>query len=101
VRPASLSPAANRDLEAATRWIAKDNPVAARALRSSVARAAMTIGEHRYIGSLRPEIVSAPYRLLGLTGFPYVIIYNAERSPPRIMRVLHGARDLPEVLRDL
>jgi toxin ParE1/3/4 len=61
----------------------------------------MTIGEHRYSGSLQPKIVSAPYRLLGLTGFPYVIIYNAERTPPRIMRALHAARDLPEVLRNI
>jgi toxin ParE1/3/4 len=101
VRPATLSPAANRDIEAATRWIAKDNPAAARALRSSVARAAMIIGEHRYVGTVRPEIVSAPYRLLALTGFPYVIIYNAERTPLRIIRVLHSARDLPEVVRNL
>jgi toxin ParE1/3/4 len=79
----------------------KDNPAAAHALRRSPERAAITIGEHRHFGSLRPEILSAPHRLLGLTGFPYVIIYNAERTPPRIMRVLHGARDLPEVLRDL
>jgi hypothetical protein len=50
------------------------NPAATRALRGSVARAAMTIGEHRYIGRLRPEIVCAPYRPLGLTGFPYVIV---------------------------
>ena len=99
--PAILSPAANRDLERATQWIAKDNPAAARALRSSVARAAMTIGEHRHIGSVRPEVVSAPYTLLALTGFPYLIIYNSERIPPRIVRVLHAARDLPEVLRDL
>jgi toxin ParE1/3/4 len=90
VRPATLSPAAHRDIEGAIRWIAKDNPAAARALRSGVARAATTIGEHRHIGTLRPDIVSAPYRLPALTGFPY-----------GIMRVLHGARDLPEVARTL
>jgi toxin ParE1/3/4 len=61
----------------------------------------MTIGEHRNIRSLRPEIVGAPYRPLALTGFPFVMIYNAERIPPKIVRVLHGTRDLPEVLRDL
>jgi toxin ParE1/3/4 len=40
-------------------------------------------------------------RCLTLTGFPYVIVYNAERTPPRIIRILHGARDLPEILRGL
>jgi toxin ParE1/3/4 len=101
VRPATLSPQADRDLSEAVRWITKDNPDAARAFRRSVARAAKTIGEHRYIGRLRPEIVDAPYGLILLTGFPYVIIYNAARSPPRITRILHGARDLPEILRDI
>jgi toxin ParE1/3/4 len=101
VRPATLSPQADRDLSEAARWITNDNPAAARAFRESVARAAKTVGEHPYIGHLRPEIVEAPYRYLPLTGFPYVIIYNAARSPPRIVRILHGARDLPELLRDL
>jgi toxin ParE1/3/4 len=101
VKPATLSPAADRDLSDAVRWIAKDNPAAARALRSSVAKAATTIGDFRYAGSVRPEIVDAPYQCFALRGFPCVILYDAERSPPRIMRILHGARDLPEVLRDL
>jgi toxin ParE1/3/4 len=96
-----LSLAAERDLLEATQWITKDNPAAARALRNAVKRAAMTIGEHRHIGRLRPEVVGAPYRSLPLIGFSYVIIYNAERIPPRIMRILHGARDLPEFFRDL
>jgi toxin ParE1/3/4 len=37
---AELSPRARRDLLAAVRWIAKDNPTAARALRDAVVRAA-------------------------------------------------------------
>jgi toxin ParE1/3/4 len=98
---ASLSVTARRDLLAATRWIAEDNPSAARALRRSVVRAAMTIGEHPEIGSLRPEIVQPPFRCMPLVGFPYIMIYHADRRPPVIARILHAARDLPEILRDL
>lgn len=101
IRPATLSPAAEQDLLQAIRWITKDNPAAARALRNAVERAAMTIGEHRHIGRMRLELIGPPYRSMPLIGFPYVIIYNAERIPPRIMRILHGARDLPEILHDL
>jgi plasmid stabilization system protein ParE len=50
--PAALAPRARRDLLAAIRWIAADNPTAA-------------------------------------------------RRPPLILRILHGARDLPELLRGL
>ncbi len=97
---AVLSPQARRDLLDAIRWIAKDNPAAARALRDGVATAAMRIGEHGHIGTLRPELADEPYRFITLTGFHYVIVYNAERRPPLIVRILHGARDLPEVLRE-
>ncbi len=98
---AVLTPAARRDLLAAVRWIAKDNPAAARGLRDGVVRAAERIGEHVHIGALRPELAGEPYRFAGLTGFPCVIVYNAGRRPPLIVRILHGARDLPEILRDL
>jgi toxin ParE1/3/4 len=36
-----------------------------------------------------------------VSGFSYVIVYDASREPPLILRVLHGARELPELLRDL
>jgi toxin ParE1/3/4 len=98
---AVLAPAARRDLLGAVRWIAGDNPAAARALRDSVAEAAKRIGVYNHIGVVRPELAAEPYRFVTLTGFPYIIVYNADRRPPLIVRVLHGARDLPEVLRDL
>ncbi len=96
---AALSPRARRDLLAAVRWIARDNPAAARALRNSVATAAKRIARHVQIGSIRLDWADDHYRFLSLTGFPYVIIYNADRNPPLIVRILHGARDLPEELK--
>lgn len=98
---AVLSPRARRDLLAAVRWIAKDNQAAARALREAVARAAERIGEHPQIGTSRPELAGEPYRFLTMTGFPCIVVYNADRKPPLINRILHGARNLPEVLGDL
>jgi toxin ParE1/3/4 len=98
---AVFAPAARRDLLAAARWIAKDNPVAAQALRDAVARAAEHIGEHAHMGRLRPELAPETYRFVSLTGFSYIVVYNAERCPPLIVRILHTARDLPELLRNL
>lgn len=96
--PATLSPQARDDLVQAVRWIAKDNPIAALALRQAVADAAERIGTHPDIGVARPDLAGEAYRFLVLIGFPYVIVYNPGRKPPRIVRVLHGARDIPEVL---
>ena len=101
MRTAVLSPRARRYLATAVRWIKKDNPIAARGLQHAVRRAAKKIGEHPEIGMHRPELARLPYRFVVLTGFPYVIVYRSDQSPPIINRILHGARDLPQVLRDL
>ncbi|HYG87399.1 MAG TPA: type II toxin-antitoxin system RelE/ParE family toxin [Azospirillum sp.] len=101
MRPAVLAPRARRDLAEAVRWIAKDNPSAAHGLRDAVIAAARRIGEHPYVGTVRSEVAGDRVRFLVLRGFPYVLVYAADREPPRILRVLHGARDLPDILRDL
>lgn len=95
---AVLSPQARRDLLEAVGWIARENPSAARSLRDGVAAAAARIGEHPGIGFERPDLADPPTRFLMVAGFPYLIVYDAERTPPLILRVLHGARDLPDLL---
>ena len=97
---ATFTPRARRDLTAATRWIRKDNRAAARGLRDAVAKAAERIGRHPAIGSRRSDLLPEAYRFLSLPGFPYVIVYNAERDPPLIVAVLHAARDLGRALQD-
>ena len=101
MKAAVFSPAASRDLKNAVRWIAGDNPAAARALRDAAARAAVNIGTHIRFGVSRPDLADEPYRFVMLTGFPYVIVYNSDRRPPLIVRILHGARDLPQLMADL
>jgi toxin ParE1/3/4 len=98
---AEISVRAQRELLAAIRWIKRDNPTAARALRRAVNAAALRIGDHRFIGEARPELANETYRFLPVAGFPYVLVYAADHTPPRIIRILHGARDLPDALSDL
>jgi toxin ParE1/3/4 len=101
VTAAALSPRARRDLISAVRWIEKDNPVAAQGLLDAVVKAAERIGSYPRIGTVRPDLTSGPYRFIALTGFPYLIAYAENRDPPLIVRILHGARDLPRLLRNL
>lgn len=98
---AVLSPAARRDLIEAVRWIARDNPKAAQALRSAIMVAAERMGRFPDMGREWPELVDPPVRLLALTGFPYLVVYDPDHRPPLILRVLHGARDLPDILAEL
>jgi len=98
---AVLAPQARRDLLEAARWIAKENRTAAAGLRQALIDAAIRIGEHARIGTVRAELADDPIRFLPMTGFLYVIVYDSSAKPPLILRVLHGARDIPEILRDL
>ncbi|MEQ8345157.1 MAG: type II toxin-antitoxin system RelE/ParE family toxin [Sneathiellaceae bacterium] len=98
---ARLAPRTRRDLLEAVGWILADNPPAARALRDSVAEAAERLGRHPELGAIRTALADPPVRFLVLTGFPYVIVYDSGQKPPLILRVLHGARDLPDLLPDL
>ncbi|GAA0543022.1 toxin ParE1/3/4 [Rhizomicrobium palustre] len=98
MKPAILEPRARKDLLEAVRWIAKDNPKAAAELRKAVAAAAGRIGTHPGLGVERPDITEEPIRFLILTGYPYIIAYDPFHAPPLILRVLHGARDIPHLM---
>jgi len=97
-KPAVLAPRARHDLLEAVRWIAKNNRTAAKGLRNAVVRAAERIGQHPRIAPTRVELAGESIRFLVLTGYPYVLVYDADRNPPLILRVLHGARDIPAIL---
>jgi toxin ParE1/3/4 len=100
-RPADFTPAAQHDLRAAIDWVAKDNPAAARALSTAVEAAARRIGARPKIDAARPHLTSGRHRFLLLRSFPYLLVYAADTTPPRILRILHTSRDLPPLLADL
>ncbi len=50
------------------------------------------------VGFVRPELAPAARRFVVLNGFPYVLVYDAESDPIRIIHVLHMARDLRRLL---
>jgi toxin ParE1/3/4 len=101
VNPASLTRGAEREVIAAAGWIARDNPAAADAFLNAIDRTAQLIGDHPGIGKVRPALARTEYRFLLLTGFPYIVAYTMRQGRPVIARVVHTARDLPRVLRDL
>lgn len=49
------------------------------------------------IGRRKPEFTDDNIRWWPVLGF--LVVYDAERSPIDILRVIHGARDLPELFR--
>ncbi len=61
----------------------------------------MRIGTYPQIGAARPALAPDEVRFLVLADFQFVLVYRATATPPRILRVLHGARDLQGALRDM
>jgi toxin ParE1/3/4 len=99
--PAVLSRPADADLSDAARWIKKNNPGAAARFKTAVVAALTQIGDNPGSGFQRPEFLPDRYRIVVLTDFPYLLIYDCVRRPPVVVRILHGARDLPALLQDL
>lgn len=97
-RPAVLVPAARQDLREAVTQIARDNPEAARRLRARLETALRRLGANPAIGAQRPALAEARYRFLAIGGFPYLLVYTADTDPPRVLRLLHMARDIAALL---
>ena len=79
-------------------WIAEDDPAAAEALLAAAMGAARRLQARPKLGRARLELAPERYRFSSLRGFPYLLVYDAEASPPIILRFVHQWRDLPTVL---
>lgn len=50
---------------------------------------------------MRPDLAPEKFRFLVIHGFDCLIVYQSVGlSRPRIVRILHGARDMPALLAD-
>ena len=78
-----------------------EHAAAAQRLRQNVERAARRIGERPLIGRLDLALADARYRFWSVSGFPYLIVYRPDTSPPSIVRFVNTARDLAPLLADL
>jgi toxin ParE1/3/4 len=99
--PAVLTLRARTELRDALRLIGADNPAAAHALNDAVHEASMRIGSNPAIGARRPALAGERYRFWPIRRFHYLLVYTDRTAPPRIVRLVHMARDLPRVLADL
>jgi toxin ParE1/3/4 len=92
MKPYRVSEAAHGGLDEIWFYIAQDNPDAAdRIIRTRVSRFAMLAGMPE-VGRRREELSA---RLRSLPVGNYVIFYRPLENGVEVVRVLHGARDLP------
>lgn len=66
-------------------------------MRRELDAALLRLAEFPNLGHLREELTDRPYRFWRVHS--YMIIYRTDVSPPKVARVLHGARDIARELR--
>jgi plasmid stabilization system protein ParE len=64
-----------------------------------VFRACDLLADSPFAGRARKDLTPLPVRFWVVHPYSkYLIVYDPEKKPLQIIRVLHGARDLPSVL---
>ncbi len=97
MNPYAVSPRALRNLRSIRSYIAKDNEAAADRLMLQLQAAFQHLADWPLTGRLRPEITPRSIRFWPFGN--YVVAYDGAARPLRILSVMHGARNLPRLIR--
>ncbi len=94
---AILSLEAFQDMQDIHGYIAMDDPDAADRVVSAFEKQVTVLANQPELGLLKPKLRGL--RLWPVTDFPnYLIFYRQREGRIEIVRILHGARDLPSIL---
>jgi toxin ParE1/3/4 len=101
MKPVRLTPRADSDIDACFCWIAEDNPAAALRFLDAIELTCDALSHMPGIGS--PHYAEIPLvhgvRMLAIKDFEnYLLFYLEHEDSVDVIRVLHGARDIPEAL---
>lgn len=91
-----LSHLAEQDVDEITTYIAANNRKAAHNFIDTLYNAFSQLAENPYLGHTREEITDYPVRFWPFK-WQYLIVYRL-KNPLEIVRVLHGSRDLVNLL---
>ncbi len=95
---ALFSPRARIDLLEIWAYIATDSPETADAWIARIVETAEVLASFPYLGRIRSELVGSP-RSLAVESF--VVFYDVHPTFIRVLRVLHGSRDIPPLFEDI
>jgi toxin ParE1/3/4 len=90
-----LTPKAQADLDAIWDTIAANNPGAADRMIDAILKRARSLAQFPLTGRARDDIRPG---LRSSAVKPYVILFRPADDSIQVLRVLHGARDIPTVM---
>ena len=99
-RSIHVRPLATADIDHAAAFLFDENPAAAVSFLDAVETAFGLLVEQPGIGSPRYAhlLPGVNLRMWPVKGFPHLIFYLDRAGGIEVVRVLHGARDLPAIL---
>jgi plasmid stabilization system protein ParE len=89
-----LVPSARKDLLSIRRYLRMRSADAWQGVHSELRAAFQLLAERPGIGHARPDM---PERVRVWSVYSYLIVYDPEPRPIRIVRIIHGARDVPRL----
>jgi antitoxin ParD1/3/4 len=96
-----LTPQAEEDLFSIWSYVAHDNVEAADRVETHLFAAFAFLASSPNAGHIRRDLTHRPVRFWTLPRYRnYVIVYDPESHPLRIIRILHGALDIPRRLNE-
>jgi len=101
MKPIRITPKADHDIDECCVWIRKDHPAAALRFLDAVELICRNLSQMPGIGSRRYAEIPLVHgvRMIAVKGFKnYLLFYLEQETSIDIIRVLHGARDIPEAL---
>jgi toxin ParE1/3/4 len=93
----SLTSTAERDLASIADFVARQDLIAAEKLLGRIYERFELLAGNPFLGEMREDLAE---HLRQFTVAKYVIFYKPDGDGVRIMRVIHGHRDIPTVFRD-
>jgi plasmid stabilization system protein ParE len=94
-----LTPEAINDLFEIWNFIDQKSSEAAALVEQAILRACEFLGGRPLAGHARKDLTPLPLRFWVVHPYSnYLVVYDPAANPLRVIRILHGARDLPSVL---
>ncbi len=92
-----LTPSAQRDVEQIMDFIAEDSVEAALRVHDALEEAFRHLAEMPAMGHTREDLTERPVRFWSV--YSYLVVYDPASSPLTVIAVLHGARDVENLLK--
>jgi toxin ParE1/3/4 len=97
VKRVVISAQAEADLDEIDNYITARNPTRAESFIEELYRKALNIGAAPLVYPKRPDLGPD---LRAALHKPYLIVFHVKKNAVEVVRIVHGARDLPRLLRD-